>query len=328
MQILKTMLHIDNDSRYKKDSIKSIIFDDISEQQASQVAQKEYEKHQKKINNEGSLSRIPVGSEGQHGPQPGTPFQGVQRNPTTNESLKTIFPTTKTSLRHNKSFEALQLLTNKIIYNDTFEKKVLPYHGITRENSETNITDIELPVIILPPYHNNVVSVLYTSMTKDLSTDNLGFTTLHSSAPPKVVQGCIPLHGIPTVKPTEIGETSILNTEKKYKPVPPSDSVTEQITDSKIPSAKMSNIRRLTILNDTMPSIKTPELSLEERNKVLLESLQNAIFELQDHSVTIFDEIKKISYVINGLTKKIIQLHALVEHFNDDYNQNNEIIRH
>jgi len=33
----------------------------------------------------GPLTRIPYGSEGLSGPQPGTPWKGVQRNPTTNK---------------------------------------------------------------------------------------------------------------------------------------------------------------------------------------------------------------------------------------------------
>jgi len=36
----------------------------------------------------GPLTRIPYGSEGLSGPQPRTPFQGVQRNPTTNDSVR------------------------------------------------------------------------------------------------------------------------------------------------------------------------------------------------------------------------------------------------
>ena len=68
---------------------------------------------------------------------------------------------------------------------------------------------------------------------------------------------------------------------------------------------------------------KPKALSLEEQNKLLLESLQDSVFELQDQSVAIFEEIKKVSYIINGLTKKIKQLQTVVENINSNNNQNN-----
>ena len=68
---------------------------------------------------------------------------------------------------------------------------------------------------------------------------------------------------------------------------------------------------------------KPKALSLEEQNKLLLESLQDSVFELQDQSVAILAEIKKVSYIINGLTKKIKILQTVVENINSNNHQNN-----
>ena len=67
-----------------------------------------------------SLSRIPYGSEGLSGPQPGTPFQGVQRNPTTNEArvliikLKYVYNiVSKVSNKPNMELQTGTLVNNE-----------------------------------------------------------------------------------------------------------------------------------------------------------------------------------------------------------------------
>ena len=66
-------------------------------------------------------------------------------------------------------------------------------------------------------------------------------------------------------------------------------------------------------LNSTKKTIVPRDLYLDERNKITLESLQDAIFELQDQSVIIFEEIKKVSFIINGLIIKIMHLQSFME---------------
>jgi aspartokinase len=93
-------------------------------------------------------------------------------------------------------------------------------------------------------------------------------------------------------------------------------------------SVNISYHKSLAILRNTSTdelkklANKPKALSLEEQNKLLLESLQDSVFELQDQSVAILEEIKKVSYIINGLTKKIKILHTIVENINNNQNQN------
>jgi len=61
----------------------------------------------------------------------------------------------------------------------------------------------------------------------------------------------------------------------------------------------------------TKISAKVP--SPEERKVLLLVSIQEGLNELQDHSIIMFEEIKKINFNVNLLTAKMIQLNNIIE---------------
>ena len=60
----------------------------------------------------------------------------------------------------------------------------------------------------------------------------------------------------------------------------------------------------------TKISAKVP--SPEERKVLLLVSIQEGLNELQDHSIIMFEEIKKINFNVNLLTSKVIQLNNII----------------
>lgn len=53
--------------------------------------------------------------------------------------------------------------------------------------------------------------------------------------------------------------------------------------------------------------------STNPRNSFSQEKLEDAISELQDQSVAIYDEIKKLSFILTGMNSKITYLQTIIE---------------
>ena len=68
-----------------------------------------------------------------------------------------------------------------------------------------------------------------------------------------------------------------------------------------------------TVPHFTENAITIPSVSRETTHAKELDKLEEAIVNLQDQSVTIYDELKRLSYIITGLNSKITQLHAIIE---------------
>ena len=76
------------------------------------------------------------------------------------------------------------------------------------------------------------------------------------------------------------------------------------------PSKKKTPPSSFFVDKKTKISAKVP--SPEERKILLLVSIQEGLNELQDHSIIMFEEIKRINFNVNLLTSKIIQLNNII----------------
>ena len=310
MQTLKTMLHIDNESRYKTNNseLRSPLF----------------------------VSFPPTAS--------------TENIPNSSDSSLINFSSTKEQNGQGAYVpHSLQLLTSKVA---SLPEKF----GI---HSPTITNDIGLPEISFKPFppseKNAQISkrfigplsriftgsngtVRRTSMTSQTQSVEKN-DSLHSISSP--LEGFIisshknndMTSGISSLNPTpnnslrdkeakKVDEhqslTSILGMEKQDKQITQLGATTNIGSHNSLTHLRNTSTDELKKLAN-----KPKALSLEEQNKLLLESLQDSVFELQDQSVAILAEIKKVSYIINGLTKKIKILQTVVENINSNNHQNN-----
>ena len=87
-------------------------------------------------------------------------------------------------------------------------------------------------------------------------------------------------------------------------------TLSERRTSLLYPNKKRTPPSSFIVDKKTKISAKVP--SPEERKVLLLVSIQEGLNELQDHSIVMFEEIKRINFNVNLLTSKVIQLNNII----------------
>jgi hypothetical protein len=125
---------------------------------------------------------------------------------------------------------------------------------------------------------------------------------------------------LPTIGPDKPGSHTAIF--EHYKSVP----LDTQLPPVIIPSVLPENIRSSSERSDgelaceqrssnsgsCSNSIKS-HLRQNSRNSFSQENLEDAISELQDQSVAIYDEIKKLSFILHALNSKVTYLQTIIE---------------